>query len=159
MKHLFVPYDLAVKLKTKGFDEPCFTKFEQYFNKKSLQAIIGSLSLNGPYELEYNGYDQKIINSEQSYHFTGYKNSVLDHGQEILAAPLYAQAIDFLRKKHDVHVTNTCHFTTSGDVAGYIFDICYQDDLLKRKASKTVESSDYYNALNKAIEEALQLIK
>lgn len=35
MKHLFIPYELAVKLKEKGFDEPC----AGYFKYKELVCI------------------------------------------------------------------------------------------------------------------------
>jgi hypothetical protein len=30
MKHLFVPYEIAFKLKEKGFDEPCIGYFNRY---------------------------------------------------------------------------------------------------------------------------------
>ena len=32
MKHLFVPYELAVKLKEKGFNEPCFAVYNNLRN-------------------------------------------------------------------------------------------------------------------------------
>ena len=67
MKKEFIPYKLALELKELGFDEPCFTKFEDYFNKTKLYPIITTLSLNGPYENEYYGYDQKIINEFKLY--------------------------------------------------------------------------------------------
>ena len=100
MEKEFVPYEQSLALKELGFDEPCFTKFENYFNKTKLQPIIATLALNSPYENEYNGYDQKIINDNtRRWFFTGYKNSIKDHNQNILSAPLYQQAFRWFREK------------------------------------------------------------
>lgn len=150
MKKLFVPYELALALKEKGFDEPCITKFEQYFDKTKLQAVISTLSLNAPYEYEYNGYDQVIINSELHYHFTGYKNSVKDHNQNILAAPLYQQVIDWFREKHEV---DFFLFKLKKDI--YKFDVHQNGE---RKTLPNPTRLPYYEALDKAIEEGLKLI-
>ena len=97
MEKEFIPYKIALDLKELGFDEPCFTKFEDYFNKTKLHPIIATLHLNTPYENEYNGYDQEIINDRSKrWFFTGYKNSVKDHNNNILSAPTFSQAINFL---------------------------------------------------------------
>jgi hypothetical protein len=99
MNREFISYEEALALKELGFDEPCFTKFESYFDKTKLAAILSTFSLQGPYENEYNGYDQKIINdTEKRWVFTGYKNSVKDHGKEILSAPIFSQAFRFFRE-------------------------------------------------------------
>jgi hypothetical protein len=102
MEKEFIPYTLAVELKELGFDEPCFTKFEDCFNKTKLYPIIVTLHLNTPYENEYNGYDQKIINdSSKRWFFTGYKNSVKDHNNDILSAPTFSQAFRWFREKYE----------------------------------------------------------
>ena len=99
----FVPYEQALELKELGFDEPCFTKFEDYFNKTKLHPILATLHLNTPYENEYNGYDQKIINnSSKRWFFTGHKNSVKDHNNDILSAPTFSQAFRWFREKYDL---------------------------------------------------------
>jgi hypothetical protein len=103
MEKEFVPYEQALALKKLGFDEPCFTRFENYFNKTKLYPILATLSLNTPYENEYNGYDQKIINDDtKRWFFTGYKNSVKDHGNDILSAPTFSQAFKWLYQKLDI---------------------------------------------------------
>ena len=100
MNKEFVPYEQALALKELGFDEPCFTKFEDYFDKTKLHPILATLCLNSPYENEYNGYDQKIINDDtKRYFFTGYKNSVKDHNQNILSAPTFSQVFKWFREK------------------------------------------------------------
>jgi hypothetical protein len=104
MEREFIPYEQALALKELGFDEPCFTKFEDYFNKTKLHPILATLHLNTPYENEYNGYDQKIINdSSKRWVFTGYKNSVKDHNNDILSAPLYQQAFRWFREKYNLY--------------------------------------------------------
>jgi hypothetical protein len=101
MEKEFIPYEQALALKQLGFDEPCFTKFEDYFNKTKLHPILATLHLNTPYENEYNGYDQKIINnSSKRWFFTGHKNSVKDHNNDILSAPTFSQAFRWFRNKH-----------------------------------------------------------
>lgn len=37
MKHLFIPYELAVMAKEKGFKEKCFGYYDDYFNKPELK--------------------------------------------------------------------------------------------------------------------------
>jgi hypothetical protein len=73
MKHLFVPYELAVKLKEKGFDEPCLAGY--------LIADDGQFSIYG---LDTNHENLSEIDEENW-----------------LNAPLYQQALDFLFKKLD----------------------------------------------------------
>ena len=112
MEKEFVNYEQALALKELEFDEPCFTKFENYFNKTKLQPIIATLALNSPYENEYNGYDQKIINDNtRRWFFTGYKNSIKDHNQNILSAPLYQQAFRWFREKYELSHSIESHFT------------------------------------------------
>lgn len=97
MKDQFVTYEIAKKLKELGFDEPCFSKWEKYINTFKLYPILATFGLNTPYEKESNGYDQKQVN-EGGYTFTGYKNNVLDHGKDVITAPLWQQAIEFINK-------------------------------------------------------------
>jgi len=100
MKEQFLTREQALELKELGFDEPCFTRFQTYFNTDKLQPIIATLGLNRPYENEYNGYDQaKINDTEKRWFFTGYKNSVKDHNENIISAPTYQQAFDFIREQ------------------------------------------------------------
>jgi hypothetical protein len=104
MEKEFIPYEQALDLKELGFDEPCFTKFQDYFNKTKLYPILTTLHLNTPYENEYNGYNQKIINdSSKRWVFTGYKNSVKDHNNDILSAPTFSQVFRWFREKYKSH--------------------------------------------------------
>jgi hypothetical protein len=109
LENEFIPYEQALELKELGFDEPCFTKFEDYFNKTKLHPILATLHLNTPYENEYNGYDQKIINnSSKRWFFTGHKNSVKDHNNDILSAPTFSQAFRWFREKYGINTVVEC---------------------------------------------------
>lgn len=79
MEKEFVPFELAVKLKELGFDEPClahYIKNNQYrINKGKILLHVGRLD-----------YDDI------------YKEYVLEN------VPLYQQVFDWLREKHNLYV-------------------------------------------------------
>lgn len=70
MEKQFVPYELAVKLKELGFDEPCFYYYEA--NRK--------LETNGISSIYYAKYIKK--------------------GTNACVAPLWQQAFDWFREKY-----------------------------------------------------------
>lgn len=69
MEKLFIPYELALKLKELGFNEKCIATFDE----------------DGNFELQ---------DFEQNY------DTFPSH---IIAAPLYQQAFDWFREKHNLH--------------------------------------------------------
>lgn len=70
MKHLFVPYEIALKLKEKGFDEPCLSWYYQ---------------------------ESKELCEVTSYLYEGSKNSENNIDRvPFVTAPLYQQVIDWL---------------------------------------------------------------
>ena len=75
MSKEFIPYELAVKLKELGFDEPCFT---YYYNDNS--QIRTGLSIH--------------INNGWTYKGTKRLETTL--------APLYQQAFRWFREKYDL---------------------------------------------------------
>lgn len=133
MNHLFVPYELAVKLKEKGFDEYCFAHYEVNNNVIIKRAILKSSA-----QIYYN---QNNINPNNQY------------GDRFCTAPLYQQAVDWLREKHNIHI----EIVTGGHpkkyyvfvpkmVGGWIYDGNNQKEF------------DYYDGLVAGINEALKLI-
>lgn len=72
MRDQFVPYNLALKLKELGFDEPCLASYTQ--------NAYGSFAQ----KLQYFVEPVDGINSDHVF----------------VAAPLWQQAFDFLLKKH-----------------------------------------------------------
>ncbi len=80
MKKEFVPYELAVKLKVLGFDEPCFCF----------------------YQIEYAEIRPTMVDDDEQYRLTGYrtcKNSEIP--EHYTSAPTFSQAFRFFREKHD----------------------------------------------------------
>jgi len=80
MKNLFVPYEIALKLKSKGFDDPC------------LFAWV--VAENYPEQIEISDCWKK-----------GYRNTL----DERLSAPLYQQAFKWFRKNGlKFHIREDC---------------------------------------------------
>lgn len=132
MKHLFVSYEIALKLKEKGFDDPCLSKYNNS-GKMDIASIFGITN--------------SLLKGEP-YRKYGW----------VCTAPLYQQVIDWFREAHSIDIFTNAHYATDNSVAGYLFDV--YDRREKYNTQKGMfESSSYYQALNKAIEEALKLIK
>ena len=125
MEKQFVTYEIALKLKELGFDEPCFGYFE--FKDKNLKLFsdkIQDASCNSDIV-----YDDFI-------HCT---------------APLWQQAIDWLREKHRFHFIIE-PLNTKNKILDYSFGF----------SSKTQIYSicDFYeNARKQAILKAIKIIK
>lgn len=114
MKHLFIPYELAVIAKEKGFDEECFAYYDKLEKLK----------------------DGSVEPPAIAYPLTN--------------APLYQQIADWFREKHNLSI-EVNHYK-----AGWFSDIWlipYTENKWTQEDFKT-----YYEALNKAITEALKLI-
>jgi hypothetical protein len=123
MKHLFVPYELAVMAQDKGAEFP---------DRLASYNADGSFAFSKSQETEDVNWTE---------------------------APLYQQLVDWFREHKDIHIVYSPHFKTNGQVAGWIFDTYVQSNALGRKeSSKTIEGSNYYEAYNTALIEALKLI-
>ncbi len=90
MKDLFVPYEIAVIAKEKGFDEPC---------------------------LGYYSDSHKLYLTDNT---NGFENSILSvsnrvRNENLISAPLYQQIIEWL-KIHDITV---CDYLVAGQFWGY----------------------------------------
>ena len=79
MEKEFVPYELAVKLKELGFDEPCFG---YYFNHSEENFKEGKFDYRGELNIEYSIY------KENTYY---------------ILAPTFSQAFRFFRDNHNLH--------------------------------------------------------
>jgi hypothetical protein len=77
MKDQFVTYEIAKKLKELGFNEPCFT----CYSKKN-----------------QSDKECKLFDDEISIHNWN------EYSGQTYSSPLWQQAIDWLREKHDIIV-------------------------------------------------------
>lgn len=123
MNNLFLPFELALKAKEKGFDQDCFNK--------------------------YNNAGELIGLSEYSI-----------QSDERTLAPLYQQVVDWFREKHNLVLDVYQEFNDVDAYTGFwAVDI---SELRKYRKPHIVEIeetyADYYEAWNKAIEEALKVI-
>jgi len=158
MKHLFIPYELAIIAKEKGFDEPCFT---WYLRNKKIQFGLS---------------DDTGIDT--------FKNSQATCHNPLLAAPLYQQIVDWFREKHGIEIqafqlskTQAAYGITfietypekynEKDMFEYTNTTQIMNEIeLKEKrgikipCAKEIAKENYTieEALNKAIEEAFKLI-
>ena len=154
IKHLFVSYDIAKQLKEKGFDEPCLawhlwdgTELNKEFKDKVSQPL----------------YSPKTNTEFQEAKHIG--------------APLYQQVIDWFREQKQIEINV---FSVKPFVYGYSFEFMdawskedksvalhILDQVLHSEKKESVGKSvaeweelrySYYEALDKAMEEALKLI-
>jgi hypothetical protein len=143
MKQLFLPYELALLAKEKGFNEECF----------------------GNYAPHLLLWDYGITNSKLKI----LANSVKT---ETCAAPLYQQIIDWLREAHNIHINLYPSFDNEEnckEITGYSGHLWWEFKDHRSPKSKEIPENystkckgeipkTYYEALNKAIEEAFKLI-
>lgn len=128
MKHLFIPYCLAVLAKKKGFDERCL----------------------GIWLDEDNLFQADCRKAH---------NDIL--------APLYQQIVDWLREECDLNIEITIWFANHYKFEIYkisdwnrinLYPVVWTENNNYHKEKGTSSIFSYYEALNKAIEEAFNLI-
>ena len=76
MEKEFVPYEIAIKLKEKGFDNDCLAGY--VLNRDGITSLMGC----GALRFDADGF--------------------INPYSEILPAPLWQQVIDWLREKHNL---------------------------------------------------------
>jgi len=129
MKHLFVPYELALLAKEKGFNEPCLAAYRPEDNNELKSYEQGDL-------MDLKGFKPSDFNSEF-----------------LVSAPLYQQLVDWFREK-GIYISIECDYDISGGYnRGYTPCVngihhFYEGDCF----------IEYYNALSIGITEAFKLI-
>lgn len=136
MKNLFVPYELALKLKEKGFDEPCFAHYQNFKGFIPQRAILASSSMLY--------YQQENINPSNQY------------GDQFCTAPLYQQVVDWFREQHNLHINIACNQFGYGYM--YALTSTSKLECIKFYQGGPNQKWAYYEAITAAIEEALKLI-
>src|SRR5688572_291699 len=127
MKHLFVPYEIALKLKEKGFDEPCLGYY------RPLKTWMKDSTRCGP----------NWRNKENTHYFMYVANAFGDRdknfsnvfdeskgGYHNIATPLYQQVTDWLLEKHHINI----HHSLTGDDDTLIQDAKHTISIYKDKA-------------------------
>jgi len=123
MKHLFIPYNLALLAKEKGFDGRCLA-----------------------------GYENEVFTLYKDENMSGWCNRNLPEGE--ITAPLYQQLVDWFRENHGKNISIDPYYYPF-----YSKDISIKGIIVvKGYTEKEAFGSTYYEALNKAFEEAFKLI-
>jgi len=127
LKDLFVPYEIAVILKELGFKNQCFG----WYNNVPPEAVI------------------VIFNPE---------NTSMDYNSNLNSnchAPIYQQALDFLRTNHKIEIVVLESYETPGKFESTIYTTFVEDEVEFGSDNHT----DYYSCLNEAIMEACTMIQ
>lgn len=142
MKHLFIPYEIALKLKELGFNEECFGFYNNHPPKNHHPRGL-------------------VIEGHQDH------NEETEDDDLICSAPLYQQVVDWLRDKHGIEVQHGCRVPVEAiKAAGGKIDhldfkynfYLYSEDRNPKLIGGQMRGNDYYQTLSKVIEEALKLI-
>src|SRR5688572_12501441 len=133
MKHLFIPYPLAVIAKEKGFDENCLAWYHKYkIDDKPTDILIRYLDWKK--QPAYSKKDESVI-----------------------PAPLYQQIIDWFEEKHGLIISTDQTIGSSRWRYTGWNDEKFKGEWLDVPSSKWKYKTKY-EALNKAIEEAFKFI-
>lgn len=138
MKQIFLPYELALNLKKKGFNEPCLAKWNILLKGEVIPDFFYNYESEGLW-FNHNNKDVSGLNG--------------NNGRDFLwSAPTHQQANDWLRDKHKLFISVLP--TTFGK---YCFDV-YKNR--NNYVYQSIEVFDnYYEAVNKSIQEALKFIQ
>ena len=125
MKKLFVPYELALLAKEKGFDETCFAAYEDFENKElAFRTIFQS---NSDFKTEYS-------------ELCKYQCS----------APLYQQLVDWLETLHGLEIS-----TKSWKKEGSKIEIVWVYSIKKLGLPSTFKFDKTFNSKNQALNTVL----
>lgn len=157
MNHLFVSYSLALKLKEKGFDEPCFAYYQlSHTSEEYTFHVCGEYTHYRDHYINFVGIGLK--NSDLKFNPTGRKGNCM-------TAPLYQQALSWIREKYNFHIKTDWFLTTEDKID---WDYCIQEigmDIDDRGNSIYIRDYDAERgystpeeANNVAIEKAIKLL-
>lgn len=128
MKEQFCTYEIALKLKKLGFDEECFA----HFRTDEYHDLMHNCEncMDGDFIIEYN----------------------LD-----IKAPLWQQAVDWFREKHDLSIDV---YTISGfSTPYYSWDIISKNNIYEINHFKIGSNKSFYKMRKEAILKAIELCK
>lgn len=162
IKHLFIPYELAVIAKKYGFDEECMGFWR---NQKNITfgCKYNNIITHRNTFLSIKGKENFVYTPEPKDADTNPNYVRLKWGIKV-AAITYQQLIDWFREEHNLFI-KIDNFPTEEDTVDYDYCICRCDsDVDERGNMKYIidyslaRSFTYYEALNEAIEEAFKFI-
>lgn len=160
MKELFVPYNLAFKLKEIGFDEPCLASYYTDVSENNINAPGGKRDYRKKFNgLEYHPLDSDGVEWEPNF----IRNTDKTY---YISAPTFDQIFKWFRKKYNLISTIAIH-TTSTNKKFYYFEIYSQDIVINITLDNDSSSYFYpgsrYNSFEKAqlkcLEKLIEIIE
>lgn len=175
MKHLFVPYTLALLAEEKGFNEPCFAYYNDLkvvqfpFKGDRFHSLgrYGNIIVEDIEILEnWNKWsnNREYLDKDETTWYDYYDEYGQDNSEVRISiscsAPLYQQLIDWFREEHALFISID---TNAFGYRWYHNNIpdpsTWGIDRRKNCHDPNIDYSKYYyEALNKALEEAFKLI-
>ena len=147
MEKQFVSFDIALKLKELGFDEPCFA----YFTKMKDWMITdykGKPAAWQKYNVGNNMYLRTVTDSfGDNLHRDGkfVRNSKFTKAITNVAAPLYQQVIDWFRTKHNLFIELVIDRTAEPKftyiITRYLGDFNWEESIMSEFLYRTYEES------------------
>lgn len=122
MENEFVPFELAVRLKDLGFDEPCLAYFNG--NRPSRLGGEGSNYIDNMHQWRntfLSFKDEDIVLTPEK-DWTDEPNTVRKKWGMTVASPLWQQAFDWFREKHNIVQTIYCN------ASGFIWELHYNTE-------------------------------
>lgn len=165
MKEQFVTYEIALKLKELGFDEECFANYNimETFADEDATNMIRSKVLYLEYENQYSiisplWFEKDFVREmwvDGSYWDGEHSRcEVVDDG---IKAPLWQQAIDWFREKHQLYIQIVFSEIIDDNLYPYYYYIIdMKTKLVASTLSKNIK--EFNDALKQAILKAIELI-
>jgi len=146
MEKQFVPYELALKFKEKGFDEDCL----RYYGLKRYSLTT-----------EYATDIGELLTDSVLRYLSSYQKDL-----ELLKSPLWQQVIQWFRDNHDIHIDNDNNYSLESYWWNNGKGCGFKERVRIKKFSYYINRGDFqtkyyespYEALEEAIEHALTLI-
>ncbi len=105
MEKLFVPHYLALRLKEAGFNEPCFALYSAHKEDKN-KFLWATSTLD--HILEFQKKGNSFFDGDGKGSVTRKQDFIRnDFGLKTVTAPLWQQAVDWLRDNRNCHITSS----------------------------------------------------
>lgn len=138
MKEQFVTYEIALKLKELGFNEPCFRKWSWYYN---------------PY---FGGIEKQETALLINYDTEQYEK-LNEFPRKYCLAPLWQQTIDWFRDNYNIHIEIRNYQEYQKDNYAHVLNFIKDSNYLDKDGNKIgqIISRIYYNNYQEAREQAI----
>jgi hypothetical protein len=100
MEKEFVPYELALKMKELGFDEPCFG----YYVDGEIRGVNLGIEELGGVEPYYQRFGFHTLSN----------HDIFNSNKIVVTAPTFSQAFSFFREKYGLHSFIDCKWKNLG---------------------------------------------